>query len=190
MIRPTRTRRSDKEGMVIELSDIRYDSTCLTLNLPKCLCCDNCEHKVEASIGLAKKSSMKTKSFRTMSPRRRCQQLWLSKFAEDTMPTGKVQKHNRTRNYLNIRPDVIIDYENKYINYKDYKVSWPSDPPSGPIVPTPMTIPTPTANNDEDNDGDEPTPQSLSQASQASSSIVLSHSSSFYQQSKISYQQS
>ena len=46
-------------------SDITYDSTCITLDLPHTLYYDNCKNEIESSCGLLKKSSKKKKDFVT-----------------------------------------------------------------------------------------------------------------------------
>jgi len=139
---PTTRRSRRNGGVAIELSDIKYDSDCMTLHLPRDLCCDICVKKFDASIGMQRKSSCKKKSFRHLSQSSRCQQLWLSKHGADRSHTSTVQRHVKVRNYLNIALDVDLCYVSVY-----NKESRPSDPPSGhgqsSAAYTQLTVPTP-----------------------------------------------
>ena len=54
----TRSSRRKLNCVHIDLTQIKHDSTCVTLQLPLDLACDNCKPKIEASIGMGKKSSM------------------------------------------------------------------------------------------------------------------------------------
>ena len=40
----------------IDLSSIKYGSTCVTLNMPLEFTCDNCKSKIEAKSGVSKKA--------------------------------------------------------------------------------------------------------------------------------------
>ena len=103
--------RRTKKGIDINLSDIKYDSTCMSLNIPLVMSCDICKPKIEAMCGMSKKSSREPKRFRDLSDRWKCQQLWLSRHAEDKRSKTTVQKHFRVRNYLNIAQEVVLDCE-------------------------------------------------------------------------------
>ena len=79
--------------------------------------CDNCEGKIEAMCGMRKKSSRAPKRFRDISQRWSCQQLWLTKYGEDSRKDSTVQKHVRIRHYLNISQEVVLDYKSISLNY-------------------------------------------------------------------------
>ena len=113
----TRSSRRTQKGVHIDLSEIKYDSSCISLGLPLELSCDNCKPKLEAQFGLGKKSSTKMKRSREFnSDRWKCQQLWQSKFGTEKRQVATVRKHVRVRNYLNIEQEVIINYQNEYNN--------------------------------------------------------------------------
>jgi len=79
----TTSRRSRSRTKTdILLSDIKYSSTCIELDLPFALCCDPCQNIKEAEVGLIKKSSHPSKRFRETSERRRCKQPWASENGE------------------------------------------------------------------------------------------------------------
>ena len=64
--------------------------------------------------GMAKKSSAKKVRFRHLSLRRRCMQLWDTRWSKDGVDTVKVKAHFDVRAYLNIKQDVIIQYFDFY----------------------------------------------------------------------------
>ena len=99
--------RQIKKGMDINLSDIKYNSTCISLNIPLVMSCDICKLKIEAMSGMSKKSSREPNRFRDLSDHWKCQQLWLSRHAEDKQNQATVQKHFCVRNYLNIAQEVV-----------------------------------------------------------------------------------
>ena len=103
--------RRTKKGIDINLSLVKYDSTCISLNIPFVMSCDICQPKMEAICGMSKKSSRGRKRFRDICERWKCQQLWLSKHAEDKQHKSTVQKHFRVQNYLNIAQEVVLDYQ-------------------------------------------------------------------------------
>ena len=106
----TRSSRRKQEGIHIDLSEIKYDSTCISLNVPVTMSCDICRPKLEANNGLQKKSSAKPKRFRDYSSRRKCRQLWLSKYGEKHRHSSTIHLHIRIRNYFNIKQNIVIDY--------------------------------------------------------------------------------
>ena len=115
MAKRVSTRLSSRNSKCnILLSDIKYNSTCITLDLPFSLCCDSCSSTLEAQRGLLKKSSHKLKRFRDLSERRRCQQPWSSEHNNPYKPTTTIQKFVRVRNYLKI--DSEIEITNSYFN--------------------------------------------------------------------------
>ena len=95
------TRTSDQRwrsggGINIDLLEIKYDSTCISLSLLFDMSCDVCRPKMEATIGLTKKSSCKQKQSRHFkSDRWKCHQLWQSKFRDVNQTCAKVQMHVR-----------------------------------------------------------------------------------------------
>ena len=62
--------RDRKTKTNILLSDIKYISTCIELDLPFTLCCYTCQKNKEVELGLCKKSSHPSKRFRETSERR------------------------------------------------------------------------------------------------------------------------
>ena len=111
-ISPRRRNRNAKCN--IFLTDIKYNSRCIDLDLPFSLCCDSCCSILEAESGLLKKSSHKSKRYRDLSERRRCQQPWSSEHNKPYKPTTTIQKFIRVRNYLKVHSDIEIN--NSYIN--------------------------------------------------------------------------
>jgi len=59
-----RTKSGRTKVKSIEFTDIKSNSTCLTINLPRDLCCDICRPKKNAAYCLLKKSSVGSKQFR------------------------------------------------------------------------------------------------------------------------------
>ena len=66
---------------------------------------------------MRKKSSRAPKRFRDILQRWSCQQLWLTKYGEDSRKDSTVQKHVRIRHYLNISQEVVLDYKSISLNY-------------------------------------------------------------------------
>ena len=64
----------------IELSEIRYDSTCITLNIPISFACLTCEPKMCIHT---KKGRQHKALERLKDDRNKCEQLWLTKVATD-----------------------------------------------------------------------------------------------------------
>ena len=52
------SRAQKKDGIDIDLTDLKHNSTCITLSLPLQLCCDICMPIKMASGHMAKKSSV------------------------------------------------------------------------------------------------------------------------------------
>eukprot|EP00957_Ditylum_brightwellii_P032417 2456526-Ditylum_brightwellii.AAC.1 len=120
----TRRKHRYKGGVAFELSQIKHDSTCLSLSLPKSICCDQCQDKMDLDSVMMRKSSYKQKKFCHLHENNRCKQLWLSKYGGNNRCTCTSQRHVRVRNYLNIVLDVKIVYASK--NNKNYETQ-PSD---------------------------------------------------------------
>ena len=116
------TRQSGSRTLPIDLTQIKYNSTCLALSLPKSLCCDFCAKKIDASIGLSKKSSTKSKVFRNCNDRYRCQQIWLSKYNNSSCRTTTVQMHTRVRRFIGLALDVDIVHEYKYKHFNSTQI--------------------------------------------------------------------
>ena len=71
--------RRSKRNKGIILTDIKNTSTCLDLDLPEVLCCDNCKYKHRTNAAHLKKSSSHAGVwFRQKYDRRRCYQPWAS----------------------------------------------------------------------------------------------------------------
>ena len=102
------------------VTDIKYNSRCVDLDLPFSLCCDSCRSTLEAKSGILKKSSHKAKRFRDTSERRRCQQPWSSEHNKSFKPTATLQKFVRVREYLKIDCDVEI--KKLYVNESRKKI--------------------------------------------------------------------
>ena len=94
------------------VSDIKYNSRCIDLDLPFLLSCDSCRSILEVKSGMLKKSSHKSKRFRDLSERRRCQQPWSSAHNKPHKPTTTLQNLIRVRNYLKI--DFNVELETFY----------------------------------------------------------------------------
>ena len=62
-----------KRTAPIGLSSVRYDSTCVSLQLPHSLACSNCQPKLDP-LSFNRKSNIKKE--RHKSKRRKCQQCW------------------------------------------------------------------------------------------------------------------
>ena len=55
MTRTSGRRHKSGGGINIDLLEIKYDSTCISLSLPLDMSCNVCRPKMEATIGLTKK---------------------------------------------------------------------------------------------------------------------------------------
>ena len=107
--RRTRQSRSIK-GVDINLTDIKFNSTCISLNIPLMLCCNNCKPKVESTNKICKKSSKGQKRIRDYTTDRwKCQQLWLSTFGEANHTNATVRMHVRVQKKLNILQEAVIE---------------------------------------------------------------------------------
>ena len=109
----SRSRRSKRpEAIHIDLTRIKYDSTCVNIvpgGLPITIACDICQSKLDIH---SKKSSKIEKKERHKHVTNKCKQYWISKWLnENTTQIGLLTKHNLTRRYLNIELDVKIDFE-------------------------------------------------------------------------------
>ena len=111
----TRSRSRTKPKKNILLSDIKFNSTCVSLELPFHLACDICKPKIEAASCLSKKSSKKNgKRFCDMTERKRCRQPWASKHATDSKTIGTITNFTKTREYLKVDANVILDSRKFY----------------------------------------------------------------------------
>ena len=95
------SRRKSKPSILV--SDVKYNSTCVSLDLPLSLCCDeSCRPYLESQSGLLKKSSHGSKRFRDLSDCRRCKQPWASVHNNAYKTTSTIRIYVRVRNYMNI----------------------------------------------------------------------------------------
>ena len=111
----SKSRKSSRRGAIhIDLGDICYDTTCVTIlpeGLPVTVACDVYKGKFDIHT---KKSSKKSKKERQKHASNRCKQYWISKWETGVTTTqGKRTKHVFTIHYLNISQDITIDYDNK-----------------------------------------------------------------------------
>ena len=92
MTRRSVPRQTNVGRVNINLSKVKYNSTCISLGLPFNLSCEVCRPKIEAAVGLSKKSSCQPKRSRDFnSDCWKCHQLWQSKFGDDAKRTsGKI----------------------------------------------------------------------------------------------------
>ena len=82
----------------IELSEIRYDSTCITLNIPLSFSCLTYNSKMCIHT---KKVRQQKALERLKDDRNKCEQLWLTKVATNQKKsTSKLICHNEVRAYL------------------------------------------------------------------------------------------
>ena len=90
----TRKKSRRAKPINILISDIRYTTFCVNLDLPLDLCCDYCKKRKDP---LSTNRNSSTKRFRNKDEKRRCEQIWLSKFSENTCKTttGKILMHNK-----------------------------------------------------------------------------------------------
>ena len=141
-----RTKSGRTKVKSIEFTDIKSNSTCLTINLPRDLCCDICRQKKDAACCLLKKSSVGSKRFRDYKSKRwRCQQPWSKEHINELSTGATVRKYVRIANFIGIEPDLLLSYQCAYkkenITRKKNLVQEPSDPPSE----HPIHAPTPPA---------------------------------------------
>ena len=121
MATKTSTRRSNRGKIKqnILLSDIRYSSTCVELNLPVALCCDRCRAIKEAKCGLLKKSSHSTKRFCNTTEQCHCKQPWVSENGDPSKTKARNLMFVRVRNYMNI--DCAVEIKTSYAYEKPDK---------------------------------------------------------------------
>lgn len=100
-------------GVPISLSDIKYNSTCTTLCLPISLACCSCQKDLDILSFTRQKRKNKQCH---LDPRRRCLQYWTSKWTQSTLGTEGhlILIHNRTRAWLGIEREVLIEHSNNY----------------------------------------------------------------------------
>ena len=97
----------------ILLSDIKYNSTCITLQIPLDLACGECKKQLNPLENTRKKR----KSERQKCERRRCEQYWCSKYGLNMSSTeGHALMHRKVRRWLRIEQDIDIHFENAYSN--------------------------------------------------------------------------
>ena len=109
----SKRRSSRRKAIHIDLSDIKYDSTCVDIipsGLPLSLTCDICKSKLDI---FTKKSIQKNKKERQKHLTNKCKQYWMCKWLDQSSnrTPGEFIKHNITRNYLGIKLGIEIDYD-------------------------------------------------------------------------------
>ena len=118
----TRKRCRRDSATTILLSDIKLTSTCISIGIKaRTLCYDNCQTQLDSDIGMSKKSSVPTKSFRDyeVSGRNRCQQPWAFTNCQSTCHNATVCKFIRVRKYLNINTEVEIGGKDSNVELHD-----------------------------------------------------------------------
>ena len=120
----------------IDLSEICYDSTCITLNIPQSMACLKCEPKmcIHTKRGRQQKALERLKD-----DRNKCDQIWLTKVATNQKcSTSKIIRHNEVRAYLGIESDVILEfnYHNNSTETKANPARNFSKPASNPTIPS------------------------------------------------------
>ena len=112
MARSSRPLKAYNNRIPILLSEIKFDSTCVTLGLPYSLGCGSCKTKLDPCIKTRKSKFMKE---RNKCERRRCQHYWDSSWTIGKDATeGNVLQHKLVRGYLQIENAVTIDYFKPY----------------------------------------------------------------------------
>ena len=107
-----RSRPDKVRAVPIHMSDIKHNSTCITLQLPLSLACHNCSHQLDI---LSFKRKKKRANQRQKHERNRCLQYWTNKWTQGTLSSAAhVATHNRTRDYLGIEKDVVLESINYY----------------------------------------------------------------------------
>ena len=96
----------------IELSDIAYDSTCISLGIIQDYACAVCQPKLDIHT---KKGRIQKSKERLKNVQNRCEQPWLSKWKDNQNATeGGVLKYQQVRNYLGLESNVVIDFKYVY----------------------------------------------------------------------------
>ena len=114
MTRSSKKRKKVKPNQ-FHIIQVKYVSTCITLDLPIELCYDVCHRK---KYIFTKKSSKPEKRHKYLHATNRCKQLWDNKWLErNNVTSGLLKYHNRVRNYLGIQPGILI-LEEKISNKK------------------------------------------------------------------------
>ena len=93
----------------ILLSDIRYSSTCISLDIPLSLADEICKPKMDP----LSHTRAPRKNPKELDERNKCKQYWLSTWGEENRTKTKVLLHTRVRNYLKIAQDVKIEFVSK-----------------------------------------------------------------------------
>ena len=106
----TRKRRGLFKPNVYHLSDLNYDSTCISLELPYDIACEVCKPKSNFSL-LKKSSRPSQKRLKYLHYTNRCKQYWDSHWVKPSNVTnGILLNHVQSRRYLGVAPDVAIEY--------------------------------------------------------------------------------
>ena len=100
--------RASQIANSIDLSQVKCNSTCISLNIPSSLECSECANELDPLIRTRKKR----KSQRQKCDRRKCRQYWDTKWTQGKDATeGNILKHKKVRAYLQINQDITIDYK-------------------------------------------------------------------------------
>ena len=93
--------------MDILISDIKLDSTCVNLNLPRSLACSNCVQQYPDPLQHRRKKRKSSAKQRHLSQRSRCLQYWDTSWANSS-PTY-LCLHQRVRRYLAIQQHAQVE---------------------------------------------------------------------------------
>ena len=116
----------------ILLTDIRYDSTCIKLNLPESFACSECKNQ----LSVVQNTRKKRKTNRQKCDRRQCQQYWCSKYGIGYNSTeGHAIMHRNVRSYLRIEQEVEIKFDHPYCDKTDTRICEHSDTDQRSSVP-------------------------------------------------------
>ena len=96
------------------LSDIKYDDTCITLQLPSQMACGICKPKLDPMTPTRRSN----KKQRHLSDRRRCQQYWLPKWRNNSSSYNKLNRI--VCNYLGIESNNNLNNINNNYHVKKH----------------------------------------------------------------------
>ena len=100
-----------KRNTHILLSEIQYESTCVSLSFPHHLTCSNCESTLDLLIRTYGSKNRERHKYDW----RKCQQYWDSSWTCGNHATqGNIKKQQLVRSYLQVKREVVIDYINCY----------------------------------------------------------------------------
>ena len=127
----------------ILLSQIKHDSTCVTLKIPYTLACLICKSK----LCLLTNSRAPRKKFRLIHRQNRCDQYWDEKWTLGTNASSfNIKKHNDIRTYLRI--ETVVNLEEMYLKNTSAGKNQYSARPAKIITTLPSTSQTFTTPSD------------------------------------------